>query len=69
MNTLKILAKKILSINFGSILSVDTDEKVASLTFDDGPDPIFTPKLLDILSLTKQNPRFLSLEKRSKRPP
>lgn len=27
----------------------DTDEKVLALTFDDGPDPRFTPQLLDVL--------------------
>lgn len=29
---------------------VPTDEKVIALTFDDGPDPVFTPKVLDILN-------------------
>lgn len=31
------------------IWAIDTDEPVASLTFDDGPDPEFTPQILDIL--------------------
>lgn len=31
------------------IWSVETTEPVASLTFDDGPDPEFTPEILDIL--------------------
>lgn len=34
----------------GTITSVDTTEKVAALTFDDGPDPKHTPQLLDVLA-------------------
>lgn len=33
----------------GIISRVPTKEKVVALTFDDGPDPRFTPKILDIL--------------------
>ena len=33
----------------GTITSVDTRDNVAALTFDDGPDPTCTPRLLDIL--------------------
>jgi len=33
----------------GSITSVSTRDPVAALTFDDGPHPEFTPRLLDIL--------------------
>src|SRR5947209_15682518 len=29
--------------------SVDTNRRVAAVTFDDGPTPVFTPKALDIL--------------------
>jgi peptidoglycan-N-acetylglucosamine deacetylase len=32
------------------IWSVPTDQKVMALTFDDGPDPEFTPQILEILS-------------------
>ncbi len=31
------------------VASVDTDEKVVALTFDDGPHPEYTPTVLDIL--------------------
>ena len=34
---------------------VETDKKVVALTFDDGPDPQFTPPLLDVLK--KHNAR------------
>lgn len=32
------------------IWSVPTDQKAMALTFDDGPDPEFTPQILDALS-------------------
>jgi peptidoglycan/xylan/chitin deacetylase (PgdA/CDA1 family) len=32
------------------VYSVATDQKIVALTFDDGPHPIYTPQLLDILS-------------------
>ncbi|CAN5548979.1 hypothetical protein BH20ACT23_BH20ACT23_22570 [soil metagenome] len=31
------------------IWSADTDEPVVAVTFDDGPDPEFTPRILDVL--------------------
>ncbi len=34
---------------FGTITSVRTQEPVASLTFDDGPHPHWTPRVLDVL--------------------
>lgn len=33
--------------------SGDTDQKVVCLSFDDGPDPVYTPKILDILKARK----------------
>lgn len=33
----------------GSIVSVDTRNKEVAITFDDGPHPEFTPKVLDVL--------------------
>ena len=35
-----------------SLRLVDTDEKVVALTFDDGPNPVETPKMLDLLAGT-----------------
>jgi len=34
----------------GSIVSVETHSRIAALTFDDGPHPQFTPRLLDVLN-------------------
>ena len=45
------------------VWSVDTDEKVAALTFDDGPNEIYTPKLLDILAHKKVKATFFLLGK------
>ena len=33
----------------GTITHVATQDPVVALTFDDGPDPVYTPRLLDIL--------------------
>lgn len=41
--------KKVVCRTVGAITHVDTREGVIALTFDDGPHPAFTPKLLDIL--------------------
>jgi peptidoglycan-N-acetylglucosamine deacetylase len=34
---------------YGAITHVATQQSVAALTFDDGPDPVYTPRLLDVL--------------------
>jgi peptidoglycan/xylan/chitin deacetylase (PgdA/CDA1 family) len=46
---LRRLAGKLVKPLFGSVVSVDTKDPVAALTFDDGPDPVFTPRLLSVL--------------------
>lgn len=35
--------------NLGTLVSVDVEERLAALTFDGGPHPIWTPKVLKIL--------------------
>lgn len=45
------------------VWSVDTDEIVAAFTFDDGPNEIYTPKLLDILAHKKVKATFFLLGK------
>lgn len=42
----------------GTITHVDTQEKVIALTFDDGPHPVFTPRLLDILRAHRAKATF-----------
>ena len=34
----------------GMVARVETNEQVVALTFDDGPDPVFTPLVLDVLA-------------------
>lgn len=42
-------AHAVLAIAIGAITHVATDEPLAALTFDDGPHPNITPRLLDVL--------------------
>ena len=53
----------------GSLVSVQTDEKVAALTFDDGPDPESTPLLLDILGAYDAKATFFMLGEGAARNP
>ncbi len=46
---LKKIKNKLLLLFIGTITHVITDEPVAALTFDDSPNPVTTPLLLDIL--------------------
>ncbi|UOF92845.1 polysaccharide deacetylase family protein [Fodinisporobacter ferrooxydans] len=46
------------------VSSIHTDKKVIALTFDDGPNPVFTPKILDILKQYNANATFFVLGKR-----
>ena len=45
----------------GSITSVTTHEPVAALTFDDGPDPEYTPRLLDLLEKYQARATFFMI--------
>lgn len=42
----------------GNLVSVETREPLAALTFDDGPDPVFTPRLLDVLKMYDAHATF-----------
>lgn len=53
----------------GSILSVKTPSKVISLTFDDGPDPETTPRLLDALAEVGAKATFFVIGSRAERHP
>lgn len=43
------------------IWSVQTDSPLAALTFDDGPDPAFTPRILEILAAQSVKATFFAL--------
>lgn len=46
---LRKMAGNVIRNAMGAITHVVTEEPVVALTFDDGPHPVYTPKLLDIL--------------------
>ncbi|MCM3712568.1 polysaccharide deacetylase family protein [Halalkalibacter oceani] len=48
---------------FHSIGKVNTEEKLVALTFDDGPDNIYTPQILDILKEKKAVATFFLVGK------
>jgi peptidoglycan/xylan/chitin deacetylase (PgdA/CDA1 family) len=47
----------------GTFYMVDTKEKVVALTFDDGPDPLYTNKILEILKAENIKATFFILGK------
>ena len=52
---------------FGKMITcVDTNEKALVLTYDDGPHPLYTEKLLDVLRDFNAEATLLSLVKISK---
>ena len=54
---------------FGTIVGVRTAEPAAALTFDDGPDPETTPRLLDLLRQHGARATFFLIGKRVARYP
>lgn len=53
----------------GTITHVSTLKPVAALTFDDGPNPIFTPRLLDILQKHHAKATFFMVGQAAERYP
>ena len=53
----------------GTITSVSTSNPVAALTFDDGPDPVFTPRLLEVLEKHGAKATFFMVGKAAERHP
>ena len=46
-----------------------TDEPIVALTFDDGPDPVFTPLILDVLAAHQARATFFVLGERAAQHP
>ena len=53
----------------GTITKVSTSKPVAALTFDDGPDPVFTPRLLAVLHKHQAKATFFMVGKAAERHP
>lgn len=53
----------------GSIKSVHTDQPLMALTFDDGPDPDCTPRVLDVLAGRQAHATFFMLVQNARRFP
>nr|WP_261381632.1 polysaccharide deacetylase family protein [Paenibacillus cremeus] len=48
------------------VWNVQTDQKLIALTFDDGPNPVYTPQILDLLAQYQAKATFFVLGKRVK---
>lgn len=53
----------------GSVTHVSTPRAVVALTFDDGPDPVFTPCLLDVLQKHQAKATFFMVGQAAERHP
>lgn len=52
-----------------TLVSVKTDKNVAAITFDDGPDPTWTPKILDVLDEFNVKATFFVIGRRADKYP
>jgi peptidoglycan/xylan/chitin deacetylase (PgdA/CDA1 family) len=52
-----------------ALTRVETEQPVIALTFDDGPDPVYTPRLLDILAAHHARATFFMIGARAERHP
>jgi peptidoglycan/xylan/chitin deacetylase (PgdA/CDA1 family) len=50
-----------------ALTRVVTEQPVIALTFDDGPDPVYTPRLLDILAAHRAHATFFMIGARAER--
>ncbi|MGQ0556505.1 MAG: polysaccharide deacetylase family protein [Nitrospiraceae bacterium] len=53
----------------GSVTHVSTSMPAVALTFDDGPDPVFTPRLLDVLQKHQAKATFFMVGQAAERHP
>ena len=51
------------------ITNVDTSERVVALTFDDGPHPIYTPRVLDVLAKHEAKATFFMVGESARKYP
>lgn len=50
---------------FGTVIGVDVHRPLVALTFDDGPDPVTTPKVLDVLERHGAHATFFMVGRRA----
>lgn len=50
--------QNVLAVQAGAVTRVDTQQRVAALTFDDGPHPIYTPRMLAVLNKHRTRATF-----------
>lgn len=70
--TLAALGERLLESRFsplGTVVRARTDRRVVALTFDDGPDPMFTPRLLDLLDRRGARATFFMIGEAAKAHP
>jgi peptidoglycan-N-acetylglucosamine deacetylase len=65
----RLVADRLVAPVLGSVVGVHTHERVAALTFDDGPDPASTPHLLDILGRHGARATFFMVGRSAQRHP
>lgn len=63
------LSQRVTTKVFGSIKGVSTREPLVALTFDDGPHPEYTPRLLDILEKHGARATFFMVGKSAQQQP
>lgn len=65
----QILAKRQANVRYLFFTSGDVAQREVSLTFDDGPDPVRTPRILDILRRYRVKATFFVLGEKAARHP
>lgn len=51
------------------IRKIDTNQKIVALTFDDGPDPVYTPQILEFLKARRLKADFFLMGKHARQYP
>jgi peptidoglycan-N-acetylglucosamine deacetylase len=64
---LRRVYRSILQRAIGTITQITTQEPIAALTFDDGPDPVWTPQLLSLLEAHGARATFFMVGSRAQR--
>ena len=67
--TLRRARERVLGRMFGTVVGADVDVPWVALTFDDGPHPVTTPLVLDLLARHGANATFLMVGREARRLP